>query len=209
MLQKVIASESDDLRKFVTERIQLGASDGPVSDYDLNPSMRVDAPPNLTAAAVLIPLVLHDDGATMLLTLRTDHLRDHAGQVSFPGGRVEECDVDALDCALRETEEEVGLDRSFIDVIGTLDTYETRTGFSITPVVGLVRPGFTLTLDPGEVAEAFEVPLTFVMDPENHERHSRMWKGAMRYFYMLPFEDRYIWGATAGMIINLYQALAK
>lgn len=155
-------------------------------------------------AAVLVPLVTHGDAVSVLLTLRTDHLRDHAGQVSFPGGRVEERDADAVDTALRETEEEVGLPRRHVEVIGTLATYTTVTAFQVTPVVALVQPGFTLTLDAFEVAEAFEVPLAFLMDPANHRRHRFEAAGQSREFLSMPYGDYFVWGATAAMLRNLY-----
>lgn len=199
--------ERDALRAFISSRIDALERGCARSDYDLNPEMRSDAPEDLTSAAVLIPLVLRAEGVTMLLTQRTDHLRDHAGQVSFPGGRVEAHDESAVATALRETEEEVGLSPSHIEIVGELDLYDTRTGFRITPVVGLVEPGFTLTLDEFEVAEAFEVPLSFVLDPANHQKRSLVWRGTERHFYLLPYAERDIWGATAGMIVNLYHCL--
>ncbi len=179
------------------------------SDYDLTPDIRAGLPPDrpLRAAAVLVPVIDREAGATVLLTQRTDHLSSHAGQVAFPGGRVDDTDTGPVDTALRETWEEIGLDRSFITVIGALDTYETGTGFSITPIVGLVRPGFTLTLQPDEVALAFEVPLDFFLDPANHRRESREWRGAMRHYYVMPYDGHHIWGATAGMLVNLYNKL--
>lgn len=178
------------------------------SDDDLNPEARVipgDAVP--LPAAVLVPLVARDGGLTVLLTQRTDHLARHAGQVAFPGGRIDEGDGGAVDAALREAEEETGLAREFVDPIGFLDTYLTSTAYAVVPVVGLVRPGFTLKLHDGEVADVFEVPLPFLMDPAHHERHSRDWQGKRRYYYAMPWRDRYIWGATAGMIRNLYSLL--
>ncbi len=192
-------------------RDRLSGERGYRSDYDLNPGMRDEAPATatLTPAAVLVPIVLHDDEPTVLLTKRTDHLRDHAGQVSFPGGRVEELDDGPVHTALRETEEEIGLDREHVEIVGHLAHYETRTGFEVVPVVGLVSPGFTLSLDAFEVAEAFEVPLSFVLDPRNHERQSRLWKGVERHFYVLTYEDYFIWGATAGMLVNLYHRLLE
>ena len=179
------------------------------SDYDLTPEIRAALPPDRTLrlAAVLVPVIDREGGATVLLTQRTDHLSSHAGQVAFPGGRVDDTDMGPVDTALRETEEEIGLDRSFIDVIGALDTYETGTGFSITPIVGLVRPGFTLTLQADEVAQVFEVPLDFFLDPANHQRESREWRGAMRHYYVMPYDGHHIWGATAGMLVNLYNKL--
>lgn len=158
-------------------------------------------------AAVLVPLVTHGDEVRVLLTRRTDHLRDHAGQVSFPGGRVEERDADPVDTALRETEEEVGLARSQVEVIGTLSVYTTVTAFHVTPVVALVRPGFTLALDAFEVAEAFEVPLAFLMNPAHHRRHRFEAMGQSRQFLSMPYEDYFIWGATAAMLRNLYAFL--
>lgn len=170
-------------------------------DHDLNPGM--SAPDKARAAAVLVPIVGRDDGLTVLLTRRSDSLPVHKGQISFPGGRVEEDDVDDVETALRETEEEIGLPRDRVEVIGRLDTYLTRTGFEVTPVVGLIRPPFQLTPDPIEVAEIFEVPLRFVLDTANHERHSREWQETVRHFWALPYQHYYIWGATAGMLVNL------
>jgi 8-oxo-dGTP pyrophosphatase MutT (NUDIX family) len=157
----------------------------------------------LTPAAVLVPIVLRDAGKTVLLTQRTAHLRDHAGQISFPGGRVEDEDASPVHTALRETEEEIGLARCHIEVLGYLPEYRTGTGFRVTPVVGLVKPPFDLTLDPFEVAEAFEVPLDFLLDPANHKEHSLHYRGALRHFFAMPYGDYFIWGATAGMIRSL------
>ncbi|MEC8164288.1 MAG: CoA pyrophosphatase [Pseudomonadota bacterium] len=175
-------------------------------DHDLNPGM---APPDqkLTQAAVLVPLVDRPDGLTVLLTQRTDHLRDHAGQVSFPGGRVEPEDPSHEAAALREAEEEVGLPSDRVDLIGRLDLYVTRTGYEVVPIVGIVNPPFPVKPDPFEVAEVFEVPLRFLADPGNHQMHSRYYKGARRSFYAMPYNGYYIWGATAGMLVNLSQAL--
>jgi 8-oxo-dGTP pyrophosphatase MutT (NUDIX family) len=163
----------------------------------------------MTPASVLIALVLRPDGLTMLLTQRTAHLTDHAGQISFPGGRAEDYDASAIDTALRETEEEIGLARTHIDVIGTLPEYLTGTGYKVTPVVGLVRPPFTLAPDDNEVAEVFEVPLAFLMDGANHQRLSfELPEGAgRRTFYAMPYERFFIWGATAGMLRNLFHFL--
>jgi 8-oxo-dGTP pyrophosphatase MutT (NUDIX family) len=169
---------------------------------------RLEPPqPPLKPAAVLVPIVEHDDALTVLLTKRTDHLADHAGQISFPGGRIEPEDPDPEYAALREAQEEVGLPPEQVEVIGRLDLYRTRTGFEVVPVVGLVRPPLVLTPDPYEVAEVFEVPLSFVLDPVNHELHKRELRGMMRTFYVLPYEGRNIWGATAGMLVNLAQVL--
>ncbi len=163
-------------------------------------------------AAVLVPLVERASGLTVLLTQRTAHLHDHAGQISFPGGRVDEGDRDAVHTALRESAEEIGLTEAHTHIIGSLPTYLTVTGYSVTPVVGLVQPGFTLALDSFEVADAFEVPLAFLMDPANHERRAVDIQGVRRSFYAMPYEAdgrRYfIWGATAAMIRNLYRFLS-
>ena len=174
-------------------------------DHDLNPDMLPDRP--LTRAAVLVPLVERPGGITVLLTRRTAHLHDHAGQISFPGGRVDRADADAQATALREAEEEVGLARDHVTPVGRLDTYVTRTGFEVTPVVGLVRPPETLTPDPFEVAEVFEVPLEFILDPASRQRHSREYAGRTRHFYVFPWGQYYIWGATAGMLVNLADLL--
>ncbi len=166
------------------------------------------APAALTAAAVLVPLIDRAEGMTVLLTQRTAHLANHGGQISFPGGRVERDDADSTDAALRETMEEIGLDRGRISILGRLDDYVTVTGFLVAPVVGFVQPPFALAPDPFEVEEIFEVPLGFILDPDNHQRHSRAaLDGATRYFYAITYGERYIWGATAAMLINLYEAL--
>lgn len=160
----------------------------------------------LTAASVLIPLVVHPERMTLLLTQRTSHLHDHAGQVSFPGGRVDPEDLDAVATALRETEEEIGLSRRHVEVIGALPDYVTGTGFRVTPIVALVHPPFELTADSFEVAEIFEVPLAFLMNGAHHERRSAEFpnRPGRRSFYAMPYEDYFIWGATAGMLRNLY-----
>ena len=159
------------------------------------------------AAAVLVPLVERGIGITVLLTRRTEHLDDHPGQISFPGGRVEADDADPVETALRETEEEIGLGRRHIDVLGRLETYDTVTGFRITPVIGMIAPGFSLELDPFEVTEAFEVPLSFILDSRNCERRRVVFEGRERETYALAYEGRVIWGATAGMLIRLRDKL--
>lgn len=167
-----------------------------------------------TAASVLIPLVRREAGMSVLLTLRTDHLKDHAGQISFPGGRAEAEDIDAVATALRETEEEVGLARDHIEVIGALPVYTTVTNFVVTPIVAIVAPGFSLRPDPIEVAEVFEVPLDFLMTPAHHQRHAFDWQGGRREFWAMPWhapdrdEAYFIWGATAAMLRNLYRFLS-
>ena len=180
-------------------------------DFDLNPEVRefYDRSRILRPAAVLIPLVERASGLTMLLTQRTDHLTHHAGQIAFPGGRAEPHDASPVETALRETREEIGIDPSLIEVVGQLENYETGTGFRVTPVVGFVQTGFTLALDPQEVVDTFEVPLDFLMNPANHQLHQRDWQGAKRQFYAMPYGERYIWGATAGMIVSLYKAIGS
>ncbi|HEV2335466.1 MAG TPA: CoA pyrophosphatase [Stellaceae bacterium] len=180
-------------------------------DHDLAPGLNPTVTPPSTAlrpAAVLVPLVEHAGGMTVLLTQRTAHLSAHAGQISFPGGRIEEDDPDAVAAALRETEEEVGLPRERVSIVGRLDTYVTGTGFEITPIVGIVAPPFALAIDPYEVAEAFEVPLAFILDSSNHQRIERTVGALRRCFFVLPYEGRNIWGATAGILVNLAEVLA-
>lgn len=159
------------------------------------------------AAAVLVPLVNQPGGPTLLFTQRTSHLHDHAGQISFPGGRVDDGDADRVATALREAEEETGIDRSRVQVIGRLPDFDIQTGFRVTPVVGWVEPPFELTPDPFEVAEIFEVPLEFFLDPENHRRHMDELNGRVRHYYSMPYGERNIWGATAGMLHSLYRIL--
>lgn len=178
---------------------------GDTSSLPLHASSGID----LVPAAVLVPLVARPDGLTVLLTQRTAHLANHAGQISFPGGRMEETDADAVAAALRETEEEIGLSRDHVEILGRLDDYVTVTHFRVEPIVGLVQPPFELALDAFEVAEVFEVPLAFILDPVNHQRHFRVLSEEVkRYFYAMPYQDRYIWGATAAMLRNLYEVLA-
>jgi 8-oxo-dGTP pyrophosphatase MutT (NUDIX family) len=159
-------------------------------------------------AAVLIAVVEHPQ-PTVLLTQRSAHLNDHAGQISFPGGKIDPTDASPLDAALREAEEEIGLDRSFIDPIGYLDLYGTSFGFRILPAVARVRPGFDLRINQSEVDDAFEVPLSFLMNPANHQLHSKEFRGMERTYYAMPFAERYIWGATAGILRVLYERICR
>ena len=183
-----------------------------IGDHALNEAEKGWVEPSerkqFRAAAVLVPIVEHQDGAHVLLTRRADHLGQHSGQVAFPGGKVDGGET-ATEAALREAEEEVGLDRSHVEIAGYLDVYETGTGFRILPVVGFVVPGFQLTVSEAEVAEVFEVPLSFLLDGHNHERHNVMWQGKRRHYYAMPYKSHYIWGATAGMIRNLYERVER
>ncbi len=177
------------------------------SDYDLTPDAKPgELPPR--SAAVLVPIVNRDKGPTVLLTRRTAHLSSHAGQISFPGGRTEPEDPSPIETALRETEEEVGISREHIEIIGHLDTYRTVTNFAVTPVVGLVQPDIQPQPDPYEVAEIFETPLSFLMNPQNHHRHTGWFNGTPRRWWAMPWGDYYIWGATAGMLMNLHERLS-
>lgn len=174
-------------------------------DHDLDPALLPRGP--LVPAAVLVPVIESAAGLRVLLTRRTAHLQAHAGQISFPGGRLEEGDADAAACALREAHEEIGLGPERVEVIGRLDTYLIRTGFEVTPVVGLVASPGELRPDPFEVDEIFDVPLDFLIDPRNRERRARDVDGARREFWAIPYGSYFIWGATAGMLVNLSDVL--
>jgi 8-oxo-dGTP pyrophosphatase MutT (NUDIX family) len=202
--------EAEFRRRAATRLLKSAPDTVARSDDDLNPDWKaIDPQLERQAAAVLVPIVLHQPELTVLFTQRTDHLARHAGQVAFPGGRIDRGDKDALAAALRETREETGLEESYVEPIGFLDAYLTRTSFEIVPVVALVRPGFVLMPHEKEVAAIFEVPLRFLMSGENHRRHSRQWQGRERHYHAMPYGDRYIWGATAGMIMNLYDRLYR
>jgi 8-oxo-dGTP pyrophosphatase MutT (NUDIX family) len=197
-LESLLRTRHDPLDPLTSARTR--------SDNDLNP----DWPEKINAtraAAVLAPIVKRPEGWTMMFTERSHETPAHPGQISFPGGRVQESDTSALDTALRETEEEIGLARAFIEPLGAWDRYDTITGYRVTPILALVEPGFTLTLDPREVASVFEAPLAFLFDPANHERRSAQYQGRTRHYYVMPYQDHFIWGATAGMIRALYERL--
>jgi len=163
----------------------------------------------IRSAAVLVPVVRRESGLTVLFTRRTAHLSDHAGQISFPGGRSEPGDTGAAETALREAAEEIGLAPAQVEVLGELSEYVTVTGYRVTPVVGLVNPPLELRLDEFEVAEVFEVPLEFLLDPQNHQRNSVVHEGRERRYYAVPYRQYYIWGATAGMLMNLHSFLTS
>ena len=198
-----------DLRQQLISALEpLDAASGRprFSDFDLNPDApRMDTP--LRPAAVLIPVVDHEDGPTLLLTRRSDSLASHTGQIAFPGGRLDPGET-VVQAALREAMEEVDLSPDHVEPLGLSDAYETVTGFLVTPVVAWVRPGFTLTTDPREVADAFETPWDFLMDEANHRRefHDAA-DGTRRWFWAMPWGERYIWGATAGMLRSLWGRL--
>ncbi len=163
----------------------------------------------LRPAAVLVPIVAREPELTVIFTQRSAHLKDHSGQVSFPGGRVDPADASPEATALRESREEIGLDSARVEVLGRLSEYHTRTGYRITPVVGVVAPPLELRADAGEVDEIFEVPLAFLLEPANHQRQSREWQGATRWFFTMSYGGHTIWGATAGMLVNLSRHLAQ
>lgn len=211
----MIDLNTSSLRDLIVERLR-GTQPRLDADTLSLPGMPGDLPAalrprtrggTLTPAAVLVPLVDRPSGLHVLLTQRTAHLRDHAGQVSFPGGRIEQEDTSPAAAALRETFEEIGLTAEFIEIVGYLDTYLTITGYSVVPVVAFVREGFSLALDDFEVASVFEVPLRFVLDPGNHVLKTKEVQGVEVSYYEMPYEDRYIWGATARMLVGLYQKL--
>jgi len=178
-------------------------------DHDADPVMKkIAAVRPVRPAAVLVPIVDHPE-PTVLLTQRAQHLPNHAGQISFPGGKIEEDDADPLAAALRETHEEIGLDRQSVEPLGYLDLYMTTLGYRIVPVIARVKPGFTLKLNTAEVDAAFEVPLAFLMDQNNVQRHARDWQGMTRHYYAITFGERYIWGVTAGILRNLHERIYR
>lgn len=196
---------ADRAREVLHSRPPGVTQPGP-SDFELNSEMQgVAGPAELRPAAVLIPVVARAR-LSVILTQRTSHLSTHAGQIAFPGGKVDDGES-ASETALREAKEEIGLEQQFVEPIGYLDWYRTRTGFAVSPLVALVHPGFALQANPNEVDDVFEVPLEFLLDESNHLKHCRQWQGQDRFYYAMPYGERYIWGATAGIIKNLHQKL--
>jgi len=184
-----------------------GATHG---DHAFSPNVEAEFPAGAgKSAAVLIPIVDRHEGPTVLFTQRSGALRSHSGQIAFPGGRIDPGDDGPLGAALREAEEEIGLDRRFIAPIGYLDLYLTTSGYRIVPVVAQIEPGFTLTLNKDEVEDTFECPLDFLMAEANHRRETREWRGVMRSYYAMPFGERYIWGVTAGILRTLFERIHR
>jgi len=196
------------MRDFLQERLERAVRRASRSDAELYPGdAGVAVPRRRRQAAVLVPILHYSEAPSLLLTRRSDRLPEHPGQIAFPGGSLSPADPDSVAAALREAEEEVALAPECVEVIGRLDPYETITGYRVEPIVGLVTPPVDLRPDPAEVAELFEVPLDFVLDPANHQRHGRDYNGVRREFYAIVYKDRYIWGATAHMLVNLSEVL--
>jgi 8-oxo-dGTP pyrophosphatase MutT (NUDIX family) len=200
------ADSRPDLKDWMAARLGLPSTSIP--HLDGRPMMTPGEIENATPAAVLVPLVNRPQGVQVLLTQRTSHLSDHAGQISFPGGRIEASDESAIAAALRETEEEIGLPRGQVELLGQLREFYIPTGYRVVPAVGWVEPPFTLQADPHEVAEIFEVPLLHFCDPQQHVPREEILDGQLRRFYAIPFEHRYIWGATAGILVDLFKVLS-
>jgi 8-oxo-dGTP pyrophosphatase MutT (NUDIX family) len=186
-----------------TLREALARPAGPSSDFDLNPGIRLPADKPLRPAAVLVPVWLREDGPRLILTKRSSHLKHHPGQIAFPGGKVDATDAGPEAAALRETQEEIGLDPSRVEIIGTLPVHETVTGFAVTPFVGLIRGSFTPVPEAGEVEEVFTVPLSHVLTPARFAIERRQWMGVWRRYYAVPYGPYYIWGATARILRGL------
>jgi len=198
-----------DRQRINTTRIEqaLRTPSAGSSDFDLNPDARPAPTRRLRAASVLVPLVERGGGLRLILTRRAALLKHHPGQVAFPGGKQDPGDPSPLAAALREAEEEIGLAPETVEVLGALDPHETVTGFTVAPFVGLVDPGFRPRIDPAEVAEVFDVPLDFALDPANFQVHGRVWQGRERHYYVLPWGPHYIWGATARILRKLAERM--
>ncbi len=200
-------------RARLTLEVPAGLTDASITptrgDHDADPVMQKVAEVRpIRPAAVLVPVVDRPE-PTVLLTQRAQHLPDHAGQVSFPGGKIDQGDDSPLASALREAEEEIGLDRASVEPLGYLDLYMTTLGYRIVPTIARIKPGFKLTLNTSEVDASFEVPLAFLMDQANVQRHSRDWQGMTRHYYAITFGERYIWGVTAGILRNLHDRIYR
>ena len=208
---RVASVDASDFLALVAERLRHEPPDlddaltDPRGDHTLD-NVPLAYPLQPKPAAVLVPVVMREEPA-LLLTERASHLRQHSGQIAFPGGRVDPTDASILEAAYREAEEEIGLSARFIGPLGYLDAYLSTTNYLVIPVVAQVSPSYTLNPNPHEVADTFEVPLAFLMDPAHHELHAREWKGRLRRYYAMPYQERYIWGVTAGIIRNLYERL--
>lgn len=201
------------IRARLTLEVPAGLTDPNITpirgDHDADPVMRKIAEVRpIRPAAVLVPIVDHAE-PTVLLTQRAQHLPDHPGQVSFPGGKIDKKDADPCASALREAQEEIGLDRAHVEPLGYLDLYMTTLGYRIVPVIARVKPGFSLSLNASEVDVTFEVPLAYLMDQNNVQRHSRDWQGMTRHYYAFTFGEHYIWGVTAGILRNLYDRICR
>ncbi len=205
-LDAPLFSAADFRRRAARE--QAPHVDTDYGDHSLNPDLRhLIVHERLRDAAVMIAAVDHPEGASIILTKRTEKLRSHSGQIAFPGGRIDPTDPTPEFAAIRETEEEIGIGAETIEIVGRMPDYVSGSGFRISPVLGIARPGFMLTLNEDEVDAAFEVPLAFLMNPANHTRDSRIWQERERFFYTMPFGERHIWGVTAGIIRTLYERL--
>jgi 8-oxo-dGTP pyrophosphatase MutT (NUDIX family) len=186
----------------------LAKTSAPSSDFDLNGPMTLPEGRKLRPASVLVPLIETGTGLSLILTKRSAALKHHPGQIAFPGGKQDESDLDQIDTALREAEEEIGLDRAGVNILGSLPSHETVTGFTVSPVVAIVAPGFVARPELGEVEEVFEVPFAHLARPDSFQIQSRIWRGQRRYFYTAPYGPYYIWGATARILRGLAERLA-
>jgi 8-oxo-dGTP pyrophosphatase MutT (NUDIX family) len=206
-LAEPLPFSAEDFRRRVAERLACERGD-PVGDHVMNPHLAdVLLSMERTKAAVLVPVIHREPEATMLLTVRTGGLRSHAGQIAFPGGRIDADDAGPEEAALREAEEEIGLTQEYVEALCLGPDYLTGSGYHVAPVLAIVRPDFRLRLNAAEVADAFEVPLSFIMNPSNYRQARRFWKGADRNFFEVPWQDRNIWGITAGILRVLYERL--